>query len=697
MPKVFLASLLVVAALGFALAKETATVSPGERLTDRRDGKPYRTIRIGARTWMAENLAFASDSSRCYDDDPGLCSRFGRMYSQPQARKACPEGWRLPSDAVWKDLVGSVGADGHGFGSRSWFGTGGADFGMRLGGQGNIGGMGSFEQGMLLATFWTSSRRDAQGPSERGSSWFYGGFGEEGDHAIASRDDDTGTWLSVRCVRDDSLAPAWAVKPVDAGQATVRIPAGCFSMGTEQGSVEDYAHPVCLDSFELDRTEVTNEAFARSGMRTHYADTTCSVYDPQSGRFADGIVPESFRGPKKPVVCVDWSEAEAYCRSQGKRLPTEAEHEYANRAGTVTDYFWGDDPDAGCRYANGTDLTTEPGMPGWSDWMQCRDGWAFSTAPVGSLAPNPWGLADLTGNAWEWTADRFGSYDSLHALRRNPRGPAEGDMRTIRGGAWDAPPGSLTVHARGGRRPEVRSFDVGFRCASPKVPARSSLRVGRDVNAPSVLRPGSRIIEAAVRGEDTLALELLSKSVADTQYGHAIRPLHIACDVGTIAAVRTLLRKGVGIDKFNEYGVSPLDLCIDKERLDCVDALLRAGAHPDGIGAIRPDSAVALRFERLPVPPLFRAIRTRNRAIVARLLDAGANLQRPDKDGETPLMAAACQGNPETLSLLLGRGADLGAKDEDGHDAAHYASSCRNEENVVWFRKTLKTKARSAK
>jgi ankyrin repeat protein len=164
-------------------------------------------------------------------------------------------------------------------------------------------------------------------------------------------------------------------------------------------------------------------------------------------------------------------------------------------------------------------------------------------------------------------------------------------------------------------------------------------------------------------------------------YEQAVRPLHIACDVGTMGSIRTLLRKGVAVDVFNERGISPLELCIDKERADCVDALLRAGAHPDTVGA-RSDLG----------SPLLRAVRKKNRRIVGMLLDSKASLAKNDEENGTALMVAACFSDPEMIKYLLDRGADPSVKDDDGHDASHYASSCHNKANAAFFRKQSKAK-----
>jgi len=174
-----------------------------------------------------------------------------------------------------------------------------------------------------------------------------------------------------------------------------------------------------------------------------------------------------------PVVCVSWRDAQAFCKWLSKkhnaviRLPTEAEWEYACKAGTGTWYSFGNDPDLAYAHANVADAALEQKHPGLTKFqrivkLQPGDGDGFVyTAPVGSLKPNPWRLYDVHGNVWEWVADK---YEELHYRARikqvakeqkidedevviiDPTGPAKtvadkfGDWRVIRGGGWNVAP-----------------------------------------------------------------------------------------------------------------------------------------------------------------------------------------------------------------------------------------------------------------
>ena len=137
-----------------------------------------------------------------------------------------------------------------------------------------------------------------------------------------------------------------------------------------------------------------------------------------------GANPSHFKGATNPVEMVYWNDAAGFCKKlsektrQTFRLPTEAEWEYACRAGTQTAYSFGDDPSALGDYA-------------WWDW---NGGW--TTHPVGQKRPNAWGLYDMHGNVWEWCADWFGEYPKGPVT--DPSGPATGSgARVVRGGAWD--------------------------------------------------------------------------------------------------------------------------------------------------------------------------------------------------------------------------------------------------------------------
>jgi formylglycine-generating enzyme required for sulfatase activity len=172
-----------------------------------------------------------------------------------------------------------------------------------------------------------------------------------------------------------------------------------------------------------------------------------------------------------PVVNVTWNDAVAFCawlsRKEGKtyRLPTEAEWEYACRAGTTTRYHNGDDPDKLPEVANVADAKGRTTFPHVHELEIPPGSRPKFTAPVGSLKPNTFGLFDMHGNVWEWCADRYGEDYYAKSPLDDPTGPDADGLRVRRGGAWHSWPLWVRASFRNWNTPESRCLNLGFRAA----------------------------------------------------------------------------------------------------------------------------------------------------------------------------------------------------------------------------------------
>jgi len=248
----------------------------------------------------------------------------------------------------------------------------------------------------------------------------------------------------------------------------VRLPDGSFIMGlTDEDplNIQNAGRKkVTVSSFYIDRFEVTNKEYRDflndlSSEKSEERRPDSSAWDEAASR---ANWKTYFYGSERsdyPVVAVTWSDAKAYCEWEGKRLPTEAEWEYAARAGRVGGVY----PWAGFspRDPRGRYLANfNPGRQG-----QAADGYAF-TAPVGSYPPNQWGLHDVAGNVAEWVEDAYNpSYSSLSGLDPVYKDPEE-DRRVVRGGSWASNAFQIGVGVRDYQKKGNGSARIGFRCAA---------------------------------------------------------------------------------------------------------------------------------------------------------------------------------------------------------------------------------------
>lgn len=239
------------------------------------------------------------------------------------------------------------------------------------------------------------------------------------------------------------------------GLEMVLIPSGWFEMGSaNEEEPDERAHKVYVSSFYMDRHDVTQEEYER----------------------LTGKSPSLWKNPRSPVDQIRWADATAYCnarsreegfqpayepqsgecdfRANGYRLPTEAEWEYAARAGTKTAYFFGDSVAELPRYA----------------WF--KDNSTRGSHPVAQKLPNAWGLYDTSGNVWKWCNDFYGGEYYQASPDHDPHGPATGENRVVRGGCWNSRPDHCRVAYRNYEMPAFTDVcfakdvhgAIGFRC-----------------------------------------------------------------------------------------------------------------------------------------------------------------------------------------------------------------------------------------
>jgi len=225
------------------------------------------------------------------------------------------------------------------------------------------------------------------------------------------------------------------------------IPSGCFDMGdafNEGGTNELPVHYVCItSSFYMDVHEVTNAEYAAC-----VSGGGCSA-PGSSSSFSRGSYYGNPTYDNFPVIYVSWNQATAYCTWAGKRLPTEAEWEYAARGGlSGKRYPWGDS-------ISGTD----------ANYYDSGDPWDNDTSEVEYYAANGYGLYDMAGNVYEWTNDWYSSTYYSSSPINDPPGPASGTYRVVRGGDWLGDTGPLRVANRPYNYPFNQYSYMGFRCA----------------------------------------------------------------------------------------------------------------------------------------------------------------------------------------------------------------------------------------
>lgn len=230
------------------------------------------------------------------------------------------------------------------------------------------------------------------------------------------------------------------------GSELVYIPGGEFMMGSGEYDYTKPIHKVKVKAFYMGKYEVTNAQYKK------FCDEKKIKYpkSPDPIRGSDYFGADYFLGkPDYPVINVSWSYAAEYAKWAGGRLPTEAEWEYAARAGTSTQFYWGD--------KESHEYLNYMGVEG-------RDKWLY-TSPVGSFPPNPFGVYDILGNVWEWVGDWYGENYFSKSPVNNPKGPQKGTERVVKGGGWGDGAANTPGGGRDWKPPFMEKEWYGFRIA----------------------------------------------------------------------------------------------------------------------------------------------------------------------------------------------------------------------------------------
>lgn len=268
-----------------------------------------------------------------------------------------------------------------------------------------------------------------------------------------------------------------------AGAPLVSVPSGTCTMGRALSAHDDEkpAHRVELTSFQIEATLVTVADFGAFVTATRYVTSAESLgfgnvaiegFRDWEWRPVKGATWRAPFGPDHPGIAADdlpvtmisWKDAAAYCAWLGRRLPTEAEWEYAMRAGATTRFPWGDSP------------FTADGGAGLNFWQgnhthnELADGYLY-LSPVRAFPPNAWGLFDPVGNVWQYTADWYAA--DTYALdakgAKDPVGPSVGKQKVTRGGSWWCSKRACAgygLFARGKTKLDEAANNVGFRCVT---------------------------------------------------------------------------------------------------------------------------------------------------------------------------------------------------------------------------------------
>jgi len=499
-----------------------------DTLTDERDGKIYRAVKIGRRTWMAENLNYkpkaSEGKSSCLDGKESNCAKYGRLYDWHTAIEVCPSGWYLPSFDDWNKLGVYVGgayvagkklkAASGWAGESGYRGTGTDDYGFSA-----LPGGGKperFENINIFGAWWTTTTSDLYSGAVNARLTLH-------KDQLSGLAVDESDMYSVRCVLDEGGSLALSAE--EGGTVSSNPRKTSYKAG-EQATItaalkSGYEFVKWTGGKVADSASAVTTVTVRSNM-----EITAVFREIPSGGKAGAVKTAAARTVKrkagKPEIEMVFVKGGTFkmgfdCECENGKNPTHAAHNV-----TVGDFYIGKYAVTQKQWLQVMDSNPSGGVEGddypvnnisWYDaqefierlnaatgkkyrlpteaeWEYAARGGAESKGyeysgggnpddvawhdgnsgggshPVGSKAPNELGIYDMSGNVWEWASDWFGDYDSGDQV--NPTGPQAGKFRVNRGAYWGLIAEDCKVYQRGYYPPSGSGYDTGFRLVLPK-------------------------------------------------------------------------------------------------------------------------------------------------------------------------------------------------------------------------------------
>ncbi|MBQ6617721.1 MAG: ankyrin repeat domain-containing protein [Thermoguttaceae bacterium] len=425
-------------------------------------------------------------------------------------------------------------------------------------------------------------------------------------------------------------------------------PAGVFTMGSpksEDGRKdnENLRHVTLSNGFWMMETEVTQKQW----------------------KAVMGTNPSHFKGDDLPVEQVSWNDCQEFCQKCAElgmpvQLPTEAQWEYACRAGGTTAYFWGNS-------LNGDMANCDGNYPYGT---KTRGNNLEKTTPVASYKPNSWGLYDMHGNVWEWCQDWYGEYPSGDVT--DPTGASYGSSRVNRGGGWGESASACRSAQRNALSPNRQYDSLGFRCMMPVEKVNANEVSQNSADKKELDEANNRIekrknITPVLSAADKNELRDIESRIEKSE---DITPiLHSLIDNKKWDIVKYAMDQGVGIYTSDEIKYKSLSYVAPKGNVEMFKYVIELGF----------DVNAKVKYNK---SVLIIAAETKQWELVKLLVEKGADVKVEDESYNTPLSYAAEGGNPELVKLLVEKGADVNTKNTDGKTPLYYAAESGNLETV---------------